>query len=184
MVVTLEKIYSIKEYFQVEQQSEIRYEFVEGKLIPMAGESKLANKIASNILVLLYSITSEKALEIFTHAVRLQVERGKRYRYPDLMIAPIVDDKFPNMVTQPVLIVEVLSKSTANEDTTSKVEEYCQIETLQHYLIINQDKKQVQMYSRFQDKWLFEIINNEDSIINLTALNTTLPLSQIYKKIF
>lgn len=183
MIETLEKIYTVQEYLDFDEKSVIPNEFVNGKIIPMAGESRIANKLANTLLLALITVTNNKALEIFTHAVRLQVEAGKRYRYPDLMISPVADDEFTHMITQPVLIAEVLSKSTANADLNEKVIEYCQIESLQYYLIIHQDEKIIQMYSRFENKWLFEIFDINNKKIDLSKLNTIMNLDDIYKNI-
>ena len=184
MVETLEKKYTIEEYFELERSSDIRHEYIDGKLIPMSGESKIANKIAYLLGVFLFPIITKKALEVYSHSVKVRLSDGRRYRYPDFMVAPVADDEFSHLVTQPILIMEVLSNSTANVDKTNKLREYRELETLQHYLIVDQDEKYVEMYSKTGDKWLFEMFDENNKIIELSALETKISLDDLYNGIY
>jgi Uma2 family endonuclease len=103
-----DKKYSVEEYFELEKTSEIRHEFINGEIIAMPGESKKANKIAQKIVRLLEDKINSKVFDIFNHYVRLMLENN-RYRYPDIIVAPTIDDEDSHAITQPVLIVEVFS---------------------------------------------------------------------------
>ena len=184
MVAVAEKKYTVEEYFGLEKTSDVRHEYVLGKLIPMPGESKNANKINFNCASKLHELLETRRLEIFQHDVRLIVEAGRIYRYPGLVVAPEADDEDSHAVTQPVLIIEVVSESTASEDRGPKLREYCSLPTLQHYLIVAQDKMDVEMYSRQESGgWLLEFFLEENAVIKMRALSVNIPLKDIYRKV-
>ena len=81
-VAEKEKIYSVEEYFELEQNSDIRHEFYYGKLTPMPGESRIANRIASNCEFLFQVALRGKNYDFVRHDVRLPIKKGKVYRYP------------------------------------------------------------------------------------------------------
>ena len=183
MIATIPKIYTVQEYFEIEKKSEIRHEFVYGKLEPMAGESKNANKIASNILRIIADILEEKFLEIYTHDVRTMVENGALYRYPDLVIAPESDDEDSHAVTQPIVIMEVASDSTETKDRGIKLREYTHIPTLLHYLIISQDQQLITLYSKKNDQWVIDFYDQSDEAVELPGIGVSLSIQGMYKKV-
>ena len=140
LIEVAEKKYSVEEYFELEKRSEIRHEFVNGTLLPMPGESKIANKIAGNLYVWLRTKLKSNVFEVFNHDVRLMLNQEKLYRYPDIIIAPVVDDEDMHAVTQPILIVEVFSENSLKTDTVDKLREYSALPSLQYYLIVSQDE--------------------------------------------
>ena len=183
MISTVEKIYTFEEYLELEKIAEIRHEFVNGKLISMPEETKKANLIAGNLYLIFRANLDDKHLASYFQDVRLEVENGRRYRYPDVVIAPSADDEDELAVKLPVIIVEVLSKSTASIDTNEKLEEYIKIPSLSHYLIVAQDKVSVQVYSRDKVFWQFKTYNSKEEMIILKDLSLEIEVKEIYKKI-
>ena len=177
------KKYTWNEYLELEKKSKIRHEFVRGKLIPMTGESKKANKIATNCLRMQADQLDDKGWEVFVHDIRLMVEDGALYRYPDLVIAQETDDKDSHAITQPVLIIEVLSDSTADKDRGPKLREYTQISTLHYYLLISQDEKLVEVYSRKDEQWILEFFDEPAAQIPIPFFNISLEMEKIYHKV-
>lgn len=116
---TAERSFTVEEWLEWEKNSDTRHEYHYGKLIPMAGEAKKANKIAKNLVKLLDDHLYEKGIEVFNHDVKAEVAPGKIYRYPDLVAAPIADDGDDYIVKMPVLIVEVASENSRNRTTAS-----------------------------------------------------------------
>ncbi|MCF8244219.1 MAG: Uma2 family endonuclease [Saprospiraceae bacterium] len=180
-----ESKYTVEAYFELEKISEIRHEFYYGKLIPMAGESKNANKITNNCLKLLAEPLEKRKLELFTHDVRLIVKQDGIYRYPDLAVAPESDDEDTHAITQPVMIVEVISSSTAGIDRGPKIREYCSMPTLQHYLILEQTQVAAELYSRQgnEKEWRFTIFSGPEDVIELPALGVSFTLGELYQKV-
>ncbi len=177
------KKYSVEEYFELEKTSEIRHEFINGELIPMPGESKIANKIARKIVRLLEDKLNSKVFDIFNHDVRLMLENN-RYRYPDIVVAPTIDDEDSHAIKQPVLIVEVFSENSVKTDTITKLKEYALIPTLQYYLIVSQEEPFVEVYAKNVDKWEFRYYTNLEENIELNTLNATLLMGDIFEGIF
>ena len=120
----IDKIYTVEEYFELERHSDVRHEFVNGKLYEMPGESKIANKIAGNIYIELRRIFDDTESDVFQHDVKMVVRDGKIYRYPDVVVAAdgsSEDDLFH--LRQPIIAVEVFSEDSEHRDNVIK----CQV---------------------------------------------------------
>lgn len=183
MTIVAEKIYTPEEYFELEKHSEERHEFVHGNLILMPGESKIANKITGNCYFYLRNLLENKGHDIFIEDVRLMVN-DQIYRYPDLVVASEADNQDTHAITQPSLVIEVLSDSTQETDKTDKLREYCSIPSLQYYLLIEQNKYLVECYGRRQGKqWIYEIYESLEETIELPFFEAKIELKEIYQKI-
>lgn len=184
MALITEKRCTAEEYFELEKQSEVRHEFVYGYLIEMAGESKRANEIAQNFIFSVRRELRQKGYATYEHDVRLMVRKGQIYRYPNAVIAPILDDEDAYHVTQPVLIVEVLSNSTKETDRIDKLIEYRELPTLQYYFLIAQDAISVELYRR-NEKGIWEYVYFTDlyDTIELSYFGTQITLEAIYEGI-
>ena len=183
MIATVEKerIYTVEEYFELEKTSEIRHEFVHGKLIPSNGQSKCANEIVNNFYFQFRLQLQGKHLEIYTHDVRLMLEKSAHYRYPDLVVAPSADDEDTHAVIMPVALVEVLSESTSSADRGAKLKAYLKMPTLQYYLIIEQNELGVEVYTREENDWRYSFFTAPNDEVKLPALGATISLSNIYE---
>jgi Uma2 family endonuclease len=183
MNATLEKIYTVEDYFELEKNAQERHEFVNGELIFMPGESKIANKISINCGVALRQTLKDKGFKIYMKAVRLIVELNKIYRYPDLVVAPASDMADTHAITQPTLIIEVLSESTQNTDLYKKLQEYTRLPTLQYYLLISQTEYLVQVYQKSGQNWLYNYYAQLKETIELAFFPAQIALSEIYENI-
>jgi Uma2 family endonuclease len=181
---TPNKIYTIEEYFEIEKTSPIKHEFVNGKLIPMPGEAREANEIATNLVVLMKPSLRKKGFKIYDHDVRTIVKENKIYRYPDVVVTHITDDSDRYHVKQPILIVEVASEDSAKTDREIKLEEYSKLESVQYYLIIDQNLMRVEMYSRSGNRWYYDQFTQPTDIVELPLLEQNLLLADIYEDVF
>lgn len=179
----LEKKYTVEEYFELEKHSEIRHEYYYGKLLPMPGESKNANRIAGNCEFLLRLQLRKKGLDFFRHDVRLLVKEGGIYRYPDFVIAPVVDDSDTHLIKQPIMIVEVSSDNSDHTDRVTKRREYLALPTLQYYLIISQSEYLVDVYARDEKGWRFASYHLPDDEIDFPAIGSKISVSGIYEEV-
>ena len=107
-----DKTYTVEEYFELEKHSEIRHEFVNGKLIAMPGESVIANRIADNCGFNLRLHLNKKGYDTIRHDVRTMIRNGKLYRYPDVSVAKRSEITQTHAVTKPEMLIEV---TTARE---------------------------------------------------------------------
>ncbi len=183
MELLVEKTYTAEEYFELEKKSNSKHEFHFGKLTEMPGESKKANKIARKVVKALEKTLDENVFEIYSHDVRLNVIENKVYRYPDIVVAPTVDDGDDYAVTMPILIVEVLSPSTEATDLGRKRKEYTSLSSLMYYLIVSQDEMLVQLDQRNGDKWEFQFFENPEEEIQLPHFQASIKLSELYNGI-
>ena len=186
-----EKKYTVEAYFELERNSTLRHEFVNGKLYKMPGESRIANRIATNCTLRL-GFLEDKGYDIIRHDVRTIVRARKNYRYPDLAVAKRSDDIDSHGVTKPELLIEMSSINSDNTDNTDntrnthntdKVAEYTALLSLQYYLVISQEEAIVRVYSRDAQGWRFDIYRDLNQEIDLKHFDFTLKLSDIYKNV-
>ncbi|MEA5405715.1 Uma2 family endonuclease [Arcicella sp. DC2W] len=179
------RIYSVEEYFEIENHSEIRHEFEDGILIPMPGETLDANEIAGNISATLRKELRKKGFRIFTHDVRTIVHERRIYRYPDLVITASNTVKDIRHVTEPVLIAEVLSESTEEVYRNKKFRQYTALPSLQYYLMVHQNLHLVEFYRRKEATSTFEFnfIDQLNDKIEFPLFDTSITLEDIYEGI-
>jgi len=137
---------SIEDYLAGEMVSEIKHEYVDGQVFAMSGASRNHDRIALNIGAELRTYLRGKPCEPFTSDVKVKV--GKHFFYPDSMVVCEELDPHQYYSETPVLIVEVLSKSTRRNDETLKRRLYQTIPTLKEYVLIEQDIVDVEVCRR------------------------------------
>ncbi len=181
MVATAEKKYTVEEYLALENTAEVRHEFVHGKRIPMPGESIIANVICLNLAFLLRQALHGKGFTVVAHDVRLIIDVNGIYRYPDVAMTETASLTDTHAITQPILLAEVTSKNSAPTDQGTKLLEYTQLPSLQHYLIISQSEYLVEVYSRRADEWRFSYYMNPTDVIELTDLGISIAIKDLYE---
>ncbi len=179
----IDKIYTVDEYFELEKHSDIRHEFVNGKLIPMPGESVIANRIADNCGFSLRIQLNKKGYDTVRHDVRTIIKKGKKYRYPDVSVTKRSEITETHAITNPELLIEVSSDQSAKTDNETKLNEYITLPSVQYYLIISQYEMLVQLYKRDDQGWRFEVFSELSDEIKLSNLNCSLFLSGIYENV-
>ena len=108
------------------------------------------------------------------------------YAYPDLMVLRVGpdDDDLVDIVTNPILIAEVLSESTEARDRGFKLTQYRTIESLQEYVLISQLEPHVEVYRRRTDSdWLYNYYQGTDASCRLDSLDCEIPLATIYRDV-
>ncbi len=176
MTAVLEKTYTQQEALALEQSTGLRYEFIDGTLLGMAGETRLHKKVVLNILRILEPIALARGCEVMPEAkVRTQ---SSRYRYPDLVVSCAPGDD-PYFLENPCFIVEVLSDSTALIDSVDKLEEYLRIPSLERYVLIEQQTRRVVVYKRTEAGWLVSVLDDSGEL-DVPCLATSLNFDQIY----
>lgn len=176
---------SWEEYLALEAQSEERYEYHDGEIVAMSGATNRHGKIVGHTLVGLLAAADRRGCDAFAETTKLFRHRSERYLYPDVMItcAPL-DLQTKNGVRSPLLIAEVVSRTSSHRDHGFKMREYFQLPSLQHYLIVAQDLCFVQHYQRqAAGGWAFAYYDSLDQQIELTDLDTVLPLAEMYRGI-
>ena len=182
MEAVAEKLYTLEEYLVFCETHDGRFEYVNGEIIEMSGESVTANQIAGNIHRYLGRFLEDQPYIFVQNAVKLQVKEGKVFRIPDFLIFKENGNKF-KYATEPVLIVEVISESTAKTDRTTKLNEYRLLPSLQYYLIVEQESCFIEIYIREGERWYVEFFDKMDEVISLPYFDVQIPVNSIYKKI-
>lgn len=177
--------YTPEEYLELEEQAEYKSEYHDGEIIPVAGGTTNHNEICLNLAANLKFGLKEQNYRVYIGDVRLWIPRYRVYTYPDVMVIKgesIYTDNGNTTVTNPILIAEILSKSTQNYDQGEKFTYYRSIPELEEYILISQSKYQIMQYAKMESqKWLLSEYETEDSAIQLSAIAFELQLSDIYR---
>ncbi len=181
---TAEKLYTVEQWLEFEKTAEVRHEYYFGKLIPMAGEAKRANRIANNLIKQLDDHLYERGFEIFDHDIKAEVVPNGVYRYPDLVVAPVVDDEHDYIVKHPVLMAEVTSDQSGQRDRIKKRKEYLAIPSLWYYLVADQDEMLVELHIRGEgNRWETQYFTEPDDMIRLSRFELEFPLKTVYMRL-
>ena len=176
--------YTPEEYLQLEEKAEYKSEYHDGEIIPMTGGTTNHNEICLNLAANLKFGLRKQNYRVYIGDVRLWIPRYRVYTYPDVMVIkgePIYADKGTTTVTNPILIAEVLSKSTQNYDQGDKFNYYRSIPEMEEYILISQKQHRIMQYTKTEaGKWLLSEYETEDSTIQLASVNFEIELSEIY----
>ena len=173
-----------EDYERTERKAEVRSEFVSGQVFAMASASWNHNRIAGAIFTDLSIQLKGKPCEAFISDLKLRIQLGKEEfgYYPDVMVVCDKKDQQKVHVTNPEVVFEVLSKSTARIDRREKLLAYQGIPELEVYVLVEQQFAQVTVYRR-SDLWQGETLSGPDAILALPEIEAQLPLTSIYERV-
>lgn len=173
---------SVENYLENEKISDIRHEYIDGEVFAMAGTSKSHNRIIGNLVERLKSHLRGGDCDTFFVDIKVRVEKFNRFYYPDLLIVCGEDAESEYFTTKPKLIVEVLSPSTSLTDRREKMFVYKEIESVDEYILIEQDRVYAEIYRRRRDSNLWDWIEFfPDEEIEFASVNFKMLLSEIYE---
>jgi Uma2 family endonuclease len=186
MAANPERRYTLEEYLELDRTSEERFEFWDGEVFCMSGGSEEHDEIETNLLAFLKPQLRARGCRVFSSDMRIKVPSAPPYRYADLSAlcgeAQFVEVDGVDALTNPTLIVEVLSPSTEAYDRGDKFTHYKSIPTLREYLLIAQHRPHVtHLFKQDDGTWIHAEANDLDSTIKLTSLDCELPLVEIYR---
>ena len=180
-------LFSVQEYIAHEQESGVKYEYCDGQIYAMAGGSINHGLLCGNIYSELRSKlkANNSDCKPVVSEIKLNIESKNSFVYPDAMVIcgdmePAKQDK--NAITNPILIVEVLSKTTADYDRGDKFHLYCQIASFQEYVLIEQDKPSIEVFYKKPGSDLWRISRTEglQGVLKIHSLNIEVALSELY----
>ncbi|GAA4507939.1 Uma2 family endonuclease [Hymenobacter ginsengisoli] len=179
-----QKQYTADDYFALEAQSEVRHEFFEGEIFAMAGASIAHNTIVGNFYIMLRQSLRGKNCRVQLEAVRLAVEEGRHYTYPDVMVScDPADQRESQQLRNPVLIVEVLSPSTEAYDRGLKFNQYKKLPSLRHYLLVSQTTWLVEWYQLTEHRaWAHTALAEAEDTLAIPELGLTMTLADVYEE--
>ena len=173
-----------EEYLRREREAETKSEYENGVIIAMAGASVEHNRIAVNLLVGLGNQLSGKQCEPFGSDMRVCIGKRKYY-YPDITVV-CGEPQFysADTLTNPTLIIEVLSKSTEGRDRVVKFDGYRALSSVSTYVLVAQDQARIECFTRQPDSsWRLDIAIGLDAVLRLPAIGCELRLAEIYARI-
>jgi len=182
-----QEYYSPAEYLALEVVSENRNEYIDGQIIPMTGGTPNHNLIAGNFYAALNFALKRQPYRVFVTDQRLWIPQKRIHTYPDVMVVAgslEFSEGRRDTLTNPLIIVEVLSKSTRSYDIDEKFAAYRTIPSFQEYVLIDQYKIHVEQYFKTEDKkWIFCEYDDENSLLALASVQFQISLLDIYDKV-
>ncbi|APW46188.1 Uma2 family endonuclease [Rhodoferax antarcticus] len=171
------------DYLSGELTSDIRHEYVDGEVYAMAGAGEAHNLIALNVASFLRSHARGGPCRVFISDMKLHVATWKAFYYPDVMVVCDPDDAQTYYKQSPSLVVEVLSPSTESIDRREKMLAYRTLPSLREYLLIAQDKRQLELYRRADDGDWLVAVRAETGAVQLDSVNASLALDEVYEDV-
>ena len=171
---------SIKDYLEGEKISQIRHEYIDGEVYAMAGTSKRHNEIIANINDGIRRHLRGGNCRSFFVDIKVQVQKLNRFYYPDLIVVCGEDNESEYYTKKPTLIIEVLSPSTSLTDRREKMFAYQEIEPLQEYIMIEQDRIYAEIYRRRDDGLWSWIEFDETEEIEFASIDFRMLMTEIY----
>ena len=174
-------------YLELERKAITKNEYVNGETIAMAGASFAHNFITLDTAIHLSNQLMDTECQVVTTGdLRVKVIQTASYFYPDIVVVcgePRAEDNVFDTLLNPTLIVEVLSASTETYDKDEKFTHYRQIDSLQEYILISQDRVQVVRYRRQQPEWISTMFQALEDVVPLVSIGCELPLQHVYRRV-
>lgn len=178
--------YTEAEYLDMELATEEKHEYFEGEIYAMGGASFAHALLAGNVAYQLRSHLDGGRCSVLSSDLRVKVPASGLYTYPDAVV--VCDDpqleKPGDTLTNPTLLVEVLSQSTETKDRGWKFQQYQKIPSLREYLLVSQITPRLELFTRQSDgRWLYASVEGLEASVPLTSLGCNLKLSAVYEKV-
>lgn len=175
--------FDFEDYLRVEHDSGMKHEFLAGRVWAMAGGSPNHARIAINVASVLNAHLRGKPCAVFSSDLRIGVRATELVTYPDLSVVcgqlehdPI--DRTGHTITNPKVLVEVLSPSTAEYDRGEKIRHYKLIPSLEAIVLVDHEAQRLQLWQRSGDDW-----RHSESTVKITidAIGCTLAVADVYR---
>ena len=188
LIETPRHFYSLDEYFALEHASDARYEYWDGDIVCMSGGSEAHGQISVNVVFRLKQKLEGGPCRAFTADVAVNTPTLPPYRYPDASVGcgelQYARIRGVDALVNPVLIVEVLSPTSADRDREENFTAYQAIPSFAEYLLVAQDTLHVTHYARQADgKWMREDVTDLSSSVSLASVGCALTLGEIYEDV-
>jgi Uma2 family endonuclease len=175
------------EYLEFERSSTVKHEFRNGEVCAMTGASWEHNMIFGATFASLFTQLRDTSCTVNPSDQRIKVMATGLMTYPDISVVcgepRFAGGEFDTLIN-PIAIIEILSKTTEAYDRGEKFQHYREIETLQDYLLISQDKARIEGYSRQTDgKWMLTDAVGLDTTFEIASIDCKLALADVYAKI-
>ena len=177
-----------EQYLQAERSAVgVKSEYYEGYVYAMAGASFAHGVITGNLVRALGNKTASRGCVAIPNDLRTRVAYRGLYTYPDVVVIcgkPEFIDGQQDTLTNPTLLIEVLSPSTEAYDRGFKSSQYRKIESLREYALVSQNEPRVEIYQRRENQqWLISEVAGLDAGVHLESVDCDLSLREVYQNI-
>jgi Uma2 family endonuclease len=173
-----------EQYLESERLALEKHEFYLGEIFAMSGASFNHNQIFKNTYGTLYSKLKGKPCQPYGSDLRIHIPGNSLYTYPDISVicgTPEMTDTVKDTITNPSIIIEILSKSTYDYDKGQKFTLYRDIDSLKEYILIDSMSVRVEHYHRNEDSsWTLKDYRIIDDTLNIETIAADLQLSDVY----
>ena len=187
MTETLEKTYTIEEYFALEDRSEEKREYHNGKITTLSGGTTDHSKIAVKIITALSILLDDQPLEVYNSDIKIQIPAYNKFVYSDVAVVSGSPEYYQgrrDTITNPLLVVEILSPSTQRHDRTDKFMMYRTLPSLKEYVLVEQEQPRITTFYRNEAQhWEDTDVEELTNSIALRSVDGALALSNVYKGI-
>ena len=188
-MLTQEQVYSPTEYLALEENAEVRHEFINGEILPMAGGTTQHNELVTNLCLCLKPQMRKRGGKVYTENVKLRIPDFNIFTYPDVMIIAgetiYYEENSRTTILNPAVIFEVLSPGTKDYDQGRKFEFYRSVTSLKDYILIDQERCLVMVYQKTDtNEWKLRLLDNINANFMLDSVGIELSLADIYEDIY
>lgn len=178
--------YCLDEYFAVEETSQVKNEYYDGQIFAMAGASLQHNDIAANLISFIRPALANRGCRAFGSDLRVQTPAGL-FTYSDLSVVcgePLIIQGRPDTLTNPIVLVEVLSDATRDYDRGQKFTLFKAIPTLREYVFVDQAEVLVEAFRLTDRRWAPERYDSLDGTVAFKSIDIEMSLREIYRQVF
>ena len=179
--------YSPQAYLLLEEQATVKGEYYQGQIIAMSGASLTHNRLVSRLHVALANGLAGKPGEVFMSDLRVEINQGRNYFYPDVTVVcgePQLAGQRNDTITNPTIVIEVLSTSTEQKDRGDKFRAYEQLASLTEYVLVDQYRVRVEYFRRVSpQEWQLLVLTDLAETVQLQSIAVTISLADIYRGI-
>ena len=176
------QLISVEDYLSGEQLSDVRHEYIAGRIYAKVGSSWSHNRVCGRLAASLERHLEGKPCAPFAvdMKVRLKIKNQDLFYYPDVVVSCDPRDNGGDFLSHPKLIIEVLSESTERLDRTEKMANYLTLPSLEEYVLVAQDKPEVTIFSR-RTNWEAEMYHGFDAVVHLESVDYELSLGTLFQ---
>ena len=174
-------------YLEIERDAEFRSEYFDGEMIVVSAVTYAHSLAVSNLLGSLLIPLRDRGCTVHSAGLRVKASGGRSFTYPDIVVVcgePRFADDQKDTVVNPVLIVEVLSKSTEARDRGFKFAQYRQIESLKEYAMVSQTEARIEVYGRDPaGNWVLREFAGLGAVCVFGSVDTAVALAEVYRSV-
>ena len=177
--------YTVEEYLEMERASNVKHEYYQGEIFAMSGANPRHNFIFSNVFIGIGMQLQNSPCQPFGSDMRMHIPENTYFTYPDISVycgEPIITDVDEDTVTNPSVIIEILSESTRNYDRGKKFSLYRDIPTLKEYMLIDTEKIKIEVFRiNTHKQWVLQEYITLQETVQLPTIGVSLLMKDIYR---